>query len=80
MCLQIQAILQNANVFNKSFNYIMTKQLFEAVWDEFGSVQQSDQIKAIKGPRIAEFSARACWKCVSWLRSERLECVTMYDG
>lgn len=60
-CLQIQAILQNANVFNESFNYIMTKQLFEAVWDEFGSVQQSDQIKAIKGPRIAEFSARACW-------------------
>lgn len=60
LCLQIQAILQNANVFNESFNYIMNKQLFEVVWDMFSSVQQSDQIRAIKGARIAELSDRAC--------------------
>lgn len=61
LCLQIQATLQNANVFNKSFNYVMNKQWFKVVWDEFSSVQQSDQIRAIKEPQLVERSARACW-------------------
>lgn len=34
--------LQNANVFNESFNYIMNKQLFEVVWDELKLEQLKD--------------------------------------
>lgn len=67
ICSHLSIVMSKADrplkyqCFNESFNYIIDTVIWSGAWWELGSAEQSNPIKAITGPPIAELGARACW-------------------